>query len=902
MAQVDSWPLTSRITTSKRSFAGTTTQLSSSSSPERHPASTATSFSSPISPRQRKAHARQSLLDESKSKPLLLQELQAFVASELAELALDAQTEQRGDGAAEDGENGGRRPPAGAISANNWCLQQRLQVFRQVFQQLIASFSVYAPLLSQIQHEYELVIHKLKSQCLQIPKLHAQLQTLQTQCLHELSAHKVDTKQRVQTLKRQLKTTQGRLAASAAQNALYQEQNLALQAQIGKLEKRSEEMQLSNHSLVHGMKRHDETLRHIHERSREDTMALQQVTSKYHHACEEIAELKKTIATLEEKVGGVHVAADKATIALLTRELQETHAKLLVQQHTLSSGSVTAVVSSDAVQQQQSVLQQTALNQVFVRVLERQGVHVDLSELLGMLSSHSAARGCASGMLTPRLSSSSPSASASSSSKAVVATALSEHADAPERLALWILDKLQTRLADFAKSDSTGAAGSAATFLTEPEEQRSLATASHLLSPSSSLSCTSDFFPGQGVGANIPEYLQCDGVVRNLYYPRKKLEQILMRVWQQKDDLEKAKRSHVAGNSASCSSSSASASANPSGAGQRNVVPLAKVFWMVLTRMYPSQADAVECAYNTVAALERFSLHSSDCRLFQLILQQEIPEEARMDQVKELYAVHDALAALDKERNAVGAGAGLGHADGREPSLCAVPGRVPLADVIQSLRHVFPWKTEAALSALYRALLIDQRGNPQVDYAALLLLSQQQVEKESKRQRARSQFAECLRAQHLDDLLAYRKHLQHKIQQKLLSGGGGSSATTSSDAVGQVPGVSEATPAAPTLPTSAALSKSEAAKLANSGDTTPSVATNAMVSIRMLRAFLQECDVAKPVQEINALLSTASGLSMDQILTQDAMMLHAQQFVKKLPTLLVKPTGKFQVSASSSLS
>lgn len=792
VAQVDSWPLTSRASY-KRPFAGhQTPPLSPAKSSDpaaahtRPPDVVGDTFSSPVSPRQRKAAERHSLVDESKTKPLLLQELQAFVDAELRGLAQQQQQQTH----------------------VRSCLQ-RLQVFRHVFQRVIAAFSVYAPVLAQVQDEYERAISQLRAQSLQVPTLHAQLQTLQSHCVQEIAAHNLETKLRSQALKKQLKHTQGRLTALAAQNAALQEANAALQAQVETLGQRSAEMQLSNLSLVNGIKRHDDTLRHIHERSREEGLALAQMTSKYHHACEEIAELKRTIATLEEKVGGVHVAADKATIALLTRDLQDTHARL---QGALKSSSVVAL---DTLQHELG--RQRALGSAFVRVLDAQGVRVTVLELLSVMDRS---------LCDDQSSAAALAGDGAACSEATVA--------AVEALAAYVLEKLEPLAQPKLPSTAT-------TFLTETEELRSVDVAGHMLS-------TTDLLVGRGCGADVPEFLQFDGVVRNLRYPRRKLEQILTRVWQQKDELEKIKRSHHGGGGRPSLGGAPSASAQQ--------VPLAKAFSMLLSRTTSSRFDAVESAYNVLAALERFAPHSSDCHLFLEILRGEVSEEARQDQLKELYVVHDALAALEKDRST--------SSSSGDPAL---PGRVPLAAVVQLLRQVFPWKSERALSALHHSLLLDQRGSAQVDYAALLL---QQQPQEDARARAggggRSHFAECLRSQYIDDLVAYRRHLQAHIERKLLG------PPTERDVTALPPSGSQAE-AAPADPLSAT--------------------HGVMVSVRDLRELLQECDPAKPVQEINRVLATASGLSLDQVLTQDALVVNAQQFLRKLPTLLVKPTGKF---------
>jgi hypothetical protein len=81
-----------------------------------------------------------------------------------------------------------------------------------------------------------------------------------------------------------LRQTQATLAACGAENARLKDENLCVHGQLHTLERRYEEMHLSNHPLVNGVKRHDDSLCHIHERSHEEGMALQQMTIKYHRA------------------------------------------------------------------------------------------------------------------------------------------------------------------------------------------------------------------------------------------------------------------------------------------------------------------------------------------------------------------------------------------------------------------------------------------------------------------------------------------------------------------------------------------------------------------------------------------------------------------------------------------
>ncbi|KAJ0393053.1 hypothetical protein P43SY_004652 [Pythium insidiosum] len=320
LPEVDSWPLVPAPTSPVLRHA--------TPSPKNAAAS------SPLSPRLRKRRAQHRVLAESRSQPTLLQELHAFLARELdaiGESTVDAQSDDvvMPHDKVDDDESDSDRDRDGAKRRNRPPNLRRLQIFRTLMQRLTEAFTVYSPLLAWIQHEYDAVVEHLLAQCQLIPQLHAELESLHTQCLQELSRHQIETKQRHHALKQTLKQTQAKLTAYAAQHARLAEENTALHAQVEELERRAAEMQQSNVSLVNGIKRHDETIRHIHERSRDEAIALQQITLKYHRAADEIAELKKTIASLEEKVGGVHIAADKATIGVLSRDLQELHAKYI---------------------------------------------------------------------------------------------------------------------------------------------------------------------------------------------------------------------------------------------------------------------------------------------------------------------------------------------------------------------------------------------------------------------------------------------------------------------------------------------------------------------------------------------------------------------------------------------
>ncbi|KAF4029546.1 Translin-associated factor X-interacting protein [Phytophthora infestans] len=218
-----------------------------------------------------KLHTRTRLLDDSRTRPALLQELLEYLHTEL------------------DGERESRKPSL-----------RRLQLVREALNRLIDGFSVYAPVLMQIRDEYERAVEDLHARNLMIPGLQTRLQSLETHCLQQLSAYSAEAKARSLVLKKRLAETQALLAASTAENARL---TAALRSEKDNATKAESKL--------------------TDERSLVDARALQKATARYYHACDELAELKKSVAALEEQGNGEHVAADKNTIVLLSREEQE---------------------------------------------------------------------------------------------------------------------------------------------------------------------------------------------------------------------------------------------------------------------------------------------------------------------------------------------------------------------------------------------------------------------------------------------------------------------------------------------------------------------------------------------------------------------------------------------------
>ncbi|KAE9008019.1 hypothetical protein PR003_g13814 [Phytophthora rubi] len=750
---------------------------------------------SPISPKVRKLHTRTRLVDDSRTRPALLQELLCFLHAEL------------------DGDERETSTPAKASPPS----LRRLQIVREALNRLIDGFNVYAPVLMRIRDEYEHAVEALYARSLMVPGLNTRLQSVETHCLRQISASSAEAKARLLTLKRRLAETQAMLAASAAESARL---NAALRAEKDKVvqaEKKLAEAQRSTLALASSVRRHDESLRAGHERSLEDARALQKVTARYYHACDELAELKKTVAALEEQGNGEHVAADKNTIVLLSRELQELSTAL-----TTASGPP-ASTSSHQSSQDKEESKHLALNHAFVAGLDGFGLELELSELLAGITS---------------------------------APTIPEGVSATAAMITQQLTQVQQRQFALlaAKRQADGDTQSPLVFLTEPAELLALndSTAEKLVA------AHGEFLPGRGMGPDVPSYLQHDGFVRNLHLPRVRIEQLLAQVWDQFDEqLRVAQHRHSSTRASFSSSVDGTKAALVSASGSSLLTMALERF---LQRSRDNRADRVELVYNFLAGLEQFSSQSSTCRLFHLVFNQELPVEARVDQTRELARLHEALAVVDHDRH-------FSNTSSDSSDSVLSPGRVLLADVVRTLRLMFPWKSDAALSQLHRALLVDLRGHPQVDYAALLAhhphVSTSQSSKTTGHRpgqpQVKCQFAECLKMQRLDDLLTFRQHVQRHIRRKVQ------------------PNSSESEVSEPLGGDAGAL----------------------MVSLHDLRACLHAADASMPEQDMTKILAAVSGLSARELLTHDDMMLDACQVLQRLPTLLLRPTGRFTGETTS---
>ncbi|EQC30263.1 hypothetical protein SDRG_12113 [Saprolegnia diclina VS20] len=674
--------------------------------------------------------------ERTPAKPLLLQQLEAFLAAELSIVGATEHMDREAD-------DEGRAQMHLA----------RLQVFRECFLLLIEDFKTYQPLLLRIKAEYEALLDIYTLKVSKIPQYEATIRTMEQEAQHVISERNLINKMKVKALKKQLKSTQAMLTSYAAANASLEDGRTKLQSDLQEQTKRVADVMATNQMLLHSMKRQDERQKQHDSQLSELHGVLQGVTTKYTRAQEEINELRSSILMLEERAGGIDASADKATINHLTRELQELlHAKTTLEKQVANP---VPLAESDVLSR---ILAGMTAQSVSATDMFVSGAPTTVDGFVNGL--------CTYLLRTPPV----PPATTTTVASSVFVT--QTHHD-------------------------------------EPDEQAPTVTDS------------GEFFIGQGLDASVPEYLQFDGRVRNLFYSRRDVERWITDIWQQKDISEKLNLHNNAlgpgrkrgmpipgGHHASFLMTQAPAT----------LVPLRQFFASYLAKKFPHRADAVECAYNICEALKQYS-YGCECRVFDMTLHGAVPETARLDQLQVVYMVHEAYTTLEKNEseNIV--------ANKRK-------GLVSVGGAMRELRILFPWKTEAAIAALCKALLFEAKGVLYIPYTALL---------EPDRHGNLSSFCECLRHQHLDEILHLKKLLLTAVHVAEKQAGPDS---------------------------------------------------KGMLSLDTLRHAIKSCDPERTMAATNAILAECTNIPLERLENEGATLVSGASVRSKLEGILVKPSGR----------
>jgi hypothetical protein len=238
-------------------------------------------------------------------------------------------------------------------------------------------------------------------------------------------------------------------------------------------------------------------------------------------------------------------------------------------------------------------------------------------------------------------------------------------------------------------------------------------------------------FEGLGLDGSIPKYLRISGKVQNLFMTKRDTEQHVNEIWAAKEEFE---GKLDAGETHDGEALDVDTEKAESGTHQLH---LAAFFEIFLEQRFKTQTRAVEFAYNFIDSLTKYSF-DSDCKLFLLIMQGDLSEEIR----------HDQLNMLDDLLNE------LRHEDALVHQ--KVEGRLALDVFFRVIRRVFPTKGENSIRRMEKALELEIKGRRLVLYEELL---------EEDEEGNQGKFCETLRLQHLNECSAFSKRVLDVISQ-----------------------------------------------------------------------------------------------------------------------------------------
>lgn len=235
-------------------------------------------------------------------------------------------------------------------------------------------------------------------------------------------------------------------------------------------------------------------------------------------------------------------------------------------------------------------------------------------------------------------------------------------------------------------------------------------------------------FEGLGLDESIPKYLRISGKIQNLFMTKRDTEQYVNEIWAAKEDYQKQLNLGV------------DDGVLVDGAGgelSQGNMHLSAFFEIFLEQRFKTQTRAVEFAYNFIDSLTKYSF-DSDCKLFIMIMQGDLSEEIR----------HDQLNMLDDLLNE------LRHED--QLIHHKVDGRLTLDVFFRVIRRVFPTKGEHSIRRLEKALELEIKGRRLVLYEELL---------EEDEEGNQGKFCETLRMQHLTECSTFSRRVMDVISQ-----------------------------------------------------------------------------------------------------------------------------------------
>ena len=234
-------------------------------------------------------------------------------------------------------------------------------------------------------------------------------------------------------------------------------------------------------------------------------------------------------------------------------------------------------------------------------------------------------------------------------------------------------------------------------------------------------------FEGLGLDDTIPKYLRISGKIQNLFMTKRDTEQYVNEIWAAKEEYQKMQGMGVGDNTEGSEVTER----------ETHHIHLSAFFEIFLEQRFKTQTRAVEFAYNFIDSLTKYSF-DSDCKLFIMIMQGDLSEEIR----------HDQLNMLDDLLNE------LRHED--QLTHHKVEGRLSLDVFFRVIRRTFPTKGEHSIRRLEKALELEIKGRRFVLYEELL---------EEDEEGNQGKFCETLRMQHLTECSTFSRRVMDVITQ-----------------------------------------------------------------------------------------------------------------------------------------
>ena len=234
-------------------------------------------------------------------------------------------------------------------------------------------------------------------------------------------------------------------------------------------------------------------------------------------------------------------------------------------------------------------------------------------------------------------------------------------------------------------------------------------------------------FEGLGLDDSIPKYLRISGKIQNLFMTKRDTEQYVNEIWAFKEEYERQQSLGVIDEEV----------ADGVVDNRTHKIHLSSFFEIFLEHRFKTQTRAVEFAYNFIDSLTKYSF-DSDCKLFLMIMQGDVSEEIR----------HDQLNMLDDLLNE------LRHEDSLIHQ--KVEQRLSLDAFFRVIRRVFPTKGEHSIRRLEKALDLEIKGRRFVLYEDLL---------EEDEEGNQGKFCETLRMQHLTECSTFSMRVMDVISQ-----------------------------------------------------------------------------------------------------------------------------------------